>query len=1034
MNVSSPIKPRRYLIAIGSQHCPMIEKDPLVQVKTDIEIVANLFINEAQGYEPAVTKEYIRLNDTSENIKKALSLWFSSADRKPSDCVILYYAGHGYVQEHSNLHYLLTIESNLEDLPNTAIETSSLIKGLFEGAENRSENILVILDVCFAGKGGNQLMSALSKSEKVIKGSGYWVMPSVSFKDFASDGGFVEALEKVMKDSDWMSSQGEFLNPHDLKDAINKCLDKDLHAHIHVIGGSGSAEFVRNPKFKRPPAILPNANKLSSEYPDMEEAVHGISNEEFHELLSNYSNHVDSDTNRQDINKIAFYAWELIVENSRFAAKLFEDEDLRKKNIWHLLHPLCKIAKKEPLLPDDLDSFFALAVEDEDIIISNYGERGYERLLKMIIRFVLYNTPSLLTTSESQLKIKKLAEIKNWQHFFADLYLRHKCNTIVIPDVLLDLISSIFNDYIEYERYQSIPQVWEFIVDPLKMFSKMNAEKIIASIQKAAIQCKNFIDFKWCVAALHRVIPLFDASESELKLFEQIPKVIKLIPMSVKSNFPQIQAVLLESLLTAFVQTKDSRFIQDYEKEFKLLPTQLFVSYKSHLQLEYACCLYICCQFKYEDILGLSFGNMADNRMILKNEPLFNNEKIKISIEELQKLINNKFQTNNKKSIFDFLLKYIDTLYKQYAQPIIKSNHNNLRKFPALCHVYPILRDRNVPDTILASLKKYIKPEFKRLPSFYALSTQTFTYIPVKGNVDLIHEYIKSSLKADDYSIIRSAKNIAFGLYACYYYPETTKREDIVFLLNKFVDTTGINNKDNSPKFYWAYYAGIKWNERQQEHDFINELFNKKIEKKVEQLNITISDVSQSTKLTSEMWCSISKYSSYSENNDKSIFARLLESNPTNPEIWNIIGTTISNNRKKGDILPLWQAVECYALAKWFASTQKNYDQKYWYNYIRSTAIALKEGNYQPTDSYIINIVVYLRNKRAEFFGYQKDCITDFFELVQQYWNQLQDDTRSELRSKTPNPKYLLGIERIHYALIKEPKLDRLRKYLDDHY
>lgn len=1040
MNISSPSEPRRYLIAIGSPHCPNMELHSLAQVKTDIERVVKLFTSEAQGYE-RVLADQIRLGSAASTIKNALGAWFSSSDRKASDYVIVYYAGHGGEEGNFGSHYLFTVDSDADNLSSTAIETGSLVKCFFEGAGERSSNILLILDVCYAGQGGDQLIAALSKNENLIKGSGFWVIASVDSDSRAGDGVFINALEKVMQNFDWMPSQEEFLNPFHLTQVINEYLEREclndedqefFKAEVSAIKNSALAAFVRNPKFKRQKryqAILPNTNGLSTEYQDLEDVASGIPTDEFCELRSNYSDFVDPDINRQDINKIAFYAWELIVEDPRLAGKLFEDEKLKKKKIWQLLFPLCKIANQKPLFSDELDKFFALAEEDEELMAINYGERGYQRLLKKIITFVLYNEPSLLTSSDIESRIVKLAKRKEleWQEFFADLYLRHQCNTISIPHFLEELILSIWNEYIKYEQNRSIPKIWKFIIFPLRMSSEMKADEIIDSIKEAARQCKNFIDFKWCITALSRVIPLFDASESDLKYFNLLPEVINQIPEHIVSNYVEIQAVFLESLLTAFVLTKDSIFIKNYEDKFKRLSRKLSFHSKCRLQLEYACCLYICCQFEYEAIWELSFGQIAKNRSDIINEQLFENKLLDTAV--LPKIIHNQPQ-RQKKSIYEFLFNYIDSLYRLYAKKRLKENHNNLRQFPALCNIYRLSRERNLAGTVVTSLKRAIESDSKRSPSFYAISTQVFSYIPRQSNLPLIQKYIEESLEAEYYSIIRNAKNIAYGLYSCYYYGETTRRQDIEFLLDYLADITAINNKNHSPKMHWAYYAGIKWNNRPQEQEFINQLFGKRRKGKVEQLKLRKNEKLDVAEFTTDMLDIINKYGSCQENSDNSIFAIVLRCNLNNPEIWNIIGTTIYNNREKDDVSALWKAAYFYSLAKCFARHQKDYDQKYCYNYIRCKAIAFKQINYQPDDFYIIDTVRYLKTSQAEFFSYKKDCVTEFFELVQQYWNQMQEETRSELSIRQPNQLHLSSIKWIRDEILKDEKFVRLRDYL----
>ncbi len=256
--MSSPSEPRRYLIAIGSPYCQRMGLDSLKRVETDIERVVKLFTSETQGYK-RVLEDQIGLGDTAPNIKNALSRWFSSPERNASDCVIVYYAGHGDEVGNFGSHYLLTLDSVAQNLSSTAIETSELVKCFFEGAGERSANILLILDVCYAGQGGDQLTEALSKNKNVMKGSGFWVIASVDSNTEAADGAFVDALGEAMRDFDWMLSQVEFLNPQDLKDVINDCLKREcqnknqaiLQAEVNSLKNTTPPLFFRNPKFKR---------------------------------------------------------------------------------------------------------------------------------------------------------------------------------------------------------------------------------------------------------------------------------------------------------------------------------------------------------------------------------------------------------------------------------------------------------------------------------------------------------------------------------------------------------------------------------------------------------------------------------------------------------------------------------------------------------------------------------------------------------------------------------------------------------------
>ncbi|MBO3457301.1 caspase family protein [Aetokthonos hydrillicola Thurmond2011] len=249
MNVSSTKKQRKYLIAIGSPSCAAMKYPELDYVETDIQRVEKLLTSKKQGYE-RVLADTIYIGATSNIIKTALTTWFASSDRCTSDCVIVYYAGHAGEEMEHNSHYLYTIESNPSNLPNTVIKTSDLADLLVSGNHNSPQNILLILDVCYAGKGAaNVLASSLTQKSSASEDVIFCVIASANSSSVAGDGHFVNAFEEVIQDSDWMSQQREFLNPGDLVDHINKFLVKKCgqKAEFSLLRQSTKLTFFRNP-------------------------------------------------------------------------------------------------------------------------------------------------------------------------------------------------------------------------------------------------------------------------------------------------------------------------------------------------------------------------------------------------------------------------------------------------------------------------------------------------------------------------------------------------------------------------------------------------------------------------------------------------------------------------------------------------------------------------------------------------------------------------------------------------------------------
>jgi tetratricopeptide (TPR) repeat protein len=239
---------RRYLITIGSPSAGEVQLTRLENVETDVQRIVDLFANTKQCYE-RVLGDSIKLGAMTHEIQNALTSWFSSDDRLVSDCVIIYYAGHGGEDGKFGYHYLYTNGSRSSDLNTTAIETNSLVKWFFEGHGNRPQNVLLILDVCYAGQGGTELIQNLTKANSVNTGKGFWILGSTNANTEASDGGFVDALEFVINNRQWQNEE-RFLNPSILKDEINeyfKSKNSPQQAVFSTLNNQNTATFIRNP-------------------------------------------------------------------------------------------------------------------------------------------------------------------------------------------------------------------------------------------------------------------------------------------------------------------------------------------------------------------------------------------------------------------------------------------------------------------------------------------------------------------------------------------------------------------------------------------------------------------------------------------------------------------------------------------------------------------------------------------------------------------------------------------------------------------
>jgi hypothetical protein len=247
-------KSKRFLIGIGSSSCPKMGLANLARVERDVDRVVDLFTGTQQGY-TRVLSDQISIDAEAGDIKNALSHWFSSDERSRDDIVILYYAGHAADDGNLGSHYLYTFNSRPDQLSTKAIETQQLVRCLFEGKnDDYPENVLLILDVCYAGSGASRILDRLTSDSTIRKPSGFCVLCSTNSDTEAGDGDFVDALVSVLKNSDWEDND-EFLELSKLRDKINEYFQSKASAQQATLSTIDSANrqiFIKNPKARSP--------------------------------------------------------------------------------------------------------------------------------------------------------------------------------------------------------------------------------------------------------------------------------------------------------------------------------------------------------------------------------------------------------------------------------------------------------------------------------------------------------------------------------------------------------------------------------------------------------------------------------------------------------------------------------------------------------------------------------------------------------------------------------------------------------------
>ncbi|MFI6011347.1 caspase family protein [Streptomyces sp. NPDC051243] len=243
---------RRFFIALGSgRYCHLPDEEQLRHVPMDVSSMTELF--EGFGYQGVLPGlgEY----DGAEQIRQKLRHWSADTSLTQDDVVVVYFAGHGLVQDRDR-HYLLCWDSQEDDPATTALATEDLVRILCRGD---LRHLLLILDTCAAGAGsaeaaGVALQSIAYRYGGTGASSGLWFLASARRKDIAEDGAFTSALRTSVEITTGRTGQRQqYLDLTELVKAVNECFDGEGRGQRAELAGSlvtGLAPFLPNPGFR----------------------------------------------------------------------------------------------------------------------------------------------------------------------------------------------------------------------------------------------------------------------------------------------------------------------------------------------------------------------------------------------------------------------------------------------------------------------------------------------------------------------------------------------------------------------------------------------------------------------------------------------------------------------------------------------------------------------------------------------------------------------------------------------------------------
>ncbi|WP_246430554.1 caspase family protein [Streptomyces rectiverticillatus] len=243
---------RKFFIALGSgKYCHLPKEEQLASVPTDVRATTELF--QDFGYELALPGlgDY----ESADQVRRKLTHWSSDVDLAADDVVVMYFAGHGSVEERDR-HYLLCWDSLEDDLVSSALATEDLVRILCRG---ELRHLLLILDTCSAGVGNADaaavaLQTIAYRTTSDRASTGLWFLGSARHKDIAEDGQFVTALVKAVETTAERTGQRQqYLDLTELVKAINEQFDAvgtGQRAELASSLVTGLAPFLANSNYR----------------------------------------------------------------------------------------------------------------------------------------------------------------------------------------------------------------------------------------------------------------------------------------------------------------------------------------------------------------------------------------------------------------------------------------------------------------------------------------------------------------------------------------------------------------------------------------------------------------------------------------------------------------------------------------------------------------------------------------------------------------------------------------------------------------
>lgn len=264
-----------FLIAIGVDAYPYLPpRDQLDASAKDCARIVDLFTR-SLGYVRVL--EEIGNDPTKAALESTIDRWLHAPERRASDVVTIYFAGHGYTTA-AKRHYLLPSDYHPDRLISTAVSTAALA-AMLEGSPVRQ--MMIILDTCKAGQGAFDFSAFFARVQSARRAApddliAVTALGAALPLQLAREEVFSIALVNAIHDRRTGGETQQYLHADSILDLMNRELPPGQLAIASTVA-TGRPRFFPNPRFRpyiRPATDLEEHARLRARARDSDLALH----------------------------------------------------------------------------------------------------------------------------------------------------------------------------------------------------------------------------------------------------------------------------------------------------------------------------------------------------------------------------------------------------------------------------------------------------------------------------------------------------------------------------------------------------------------------------------------------------------------------------------------------------------------------------------------------------------------------------------------------------------------------------------------